>query len=328
MRKKNNVARKFRWGILGTGGMAKNFAEALAIIPDAELFAVGSRNYNTAEEFAKIYNVPKAYGNYKDLAEDDSVDAVYISTPNKSHKDNSLLCLQSQKHVLCEKPFTTNAYEAQEVITCARKNKLFLMEAMWTRFLPAIVKLRGLLANGTLGEVRMLFADFGFQADFNPKGRILNPELGGGSLLDVGIYTVSFASMVFGTPDKVSSLASFGATAVDEQGGYILGYPGNQLAVLSSTVKVATPQKATIVGTQGCIEIERFWYATKMLIKIKGQEPEVIELPIEGNGYNYQAEEVMNCVRQGKLESDIISLDESLSIMRTIDKIRESWVGL
>ena len=320
------MARKFKWGILGTGVMAKNFAQGLAIIPHAELIAVGSRNRKTAEEFAKAYNVPRAYGAYKDLAEDDSVDAIYISTPNSYHKDNSLLCLQSQKHVLCEKPFTTNAYEAQEVITCARKNKLFLMEAMWTRFLPAIVRLRELIANGTLGEPSMLFADFGFQGDRNPKGRILNPELGGGSLLDVGIYTVSFASMVLGTPDKVSSLASFGGTGVDEQGGYILGYPGNQLAILSSTVRVTTPQNATIVGTQGCIEIERFWYATKMLIKIKGREPEVIELPIEGNGYNYEAQEVMNCVREGKLESDVIPLDESLSIMRTIDKIRESWV--
>ena len=325
MKKGDNVARKFRWGILGTGVMAKNFAEGLAIIPDAELVAVGSRNCNTAEEFAKTYNVPRAYSSYKDLAEDDSVDAVYISTPNTYHKDNSLLCLQSQKHVLCEKPFTINAYEAEEVIICARKNKLFLMEAMWTRFLPTIVKLRGLLTDGVIGEVRMLFADFGFQGDCNPKGRLLNPELGGGSLLDVGVYTLSFTSMVLGTPDRVCSLASFGATGIDEQGGYILGYPGGQLAVLASAMRVMTPQSATIVGTEGYIQIERFWYATKMLMNAKGRDPEVIELPIEGNGYNYEAQEVMNCVCEGKLESDVISLDESLSIIRIMDKIREQW---
>lgn len=318
MKKQNNVARKFRWGILGTGGMAKNFAEALAIIPDAELVAIGSRNCNTAEEFAKAYNVPRAYGSYKDLVEDDSVDAVYISTPNKSHKDDSLLCLQSQKHVLCEKPFTTNAYEAEEVIICARKNKLFLMEAMWTRFLPAIVKLRHLLTGGVIGEVRMLFADMSYKGD-------LNPEIGRGSLLDLGVYTVSFASMLFGTPDRVCSMASFGTTGVDEQAGYILGYPGDQLAVLSSTLRLTTPKNATIVGTEGCIQVEHFWSATKMLIEIKGREPEVIKLPIEGNGYNYQAQEVMNCVSEGKLESDVISLDESLSIMQTMDKIRKSW---
>lgn len=319
MRKQNNASRKFRWGILGTGGMAKKFAEALAIIPDADLVAVGSRNCNTAEEFAKTYNVPRAYGTYKDLAEDDSVDAVYISTPNKYHKDNSLLCLQSQKHVLCEKPFTTNTYEAEEVIICARKNKLFLMEAMWTRFLPAIVKLRQLLTDGLIGEVRMLFADMSYQGD-------LNPEIGRGSLLDLGVYTVSFASMLLGTPDRVCSLASFGTTGVDEQGGYILGYPRDQLAVLSSTLRLTTPRNATIVGTEGYIQIERFWYATKMLMTIQGREPEIIKLPIEGNGYNYEAQEVMNCIRKGKLESDVISLDESLSIMQTIDKIRENCV--
>ena len=263
--------------------------------------------------------MPRAYGCYKDLAEDDSVDAVYISTPNRYHKDNSLLCLQSQKHVLCEKPFTTNAYEAEEIIICARENKLFLMEAMWTRFLPAIVKLRQLLTDGVIGEVRMLFADMSYKGD-------LNPEIGRGSLLDLGVYAVSFASMLFGTPDRVCSMASFGTTGVDEQAGYILGYPGDQLAVLSSTLRLTTPKNATIVGTEGCIQVEHFWSATKMLIEIKGQEPEAIELPIEGNGYNYQAQEVMNCINEGKLESDVISLDESLSIMQTIDKIRENWV--
>lgn len=319
------MAKNFRWGILGTGVMAKNFAKALAIIPDADLVAVGSRNHNTAKDFAKTYNVSKAYGAYEYLAEDNNVDAIYISTPNTYHKDNSLLCLQSQKHVLCEKPFTINAYEAEEVIRCAKKNKLFIMEGMWTRFLPAMVKVKNLLSDGVIGEVRMVFADFGFQGNCNPEGRLLSPKLGGGSLLDVGVYTLSFSSMVLGTPDKVCSMASFGTTAVDEQAGYILSYAGGQLAVHASALRVTTPQSATIIGTEGYIQIQRFWCARKILVKKAGQNTEIMEFPIGGNGYHYEAEEVMNCVREGKLESHIMPLNESLSIMQTMDEIRRQW---
>ena len=322
------MAQNPKWGILGTGVMAQNFAKALAIIPDADLVAVGSRNHNTAKDFAKKYNVSKAYGAYEDLAEDNNVDAIYISTPNIYHKDNSLLCLQSQKHVLCEKPFTINAYEAEEVIRCAKKNKLFLMEGMWTRFLPAIVRVRNLLSNGVIGEVRMLFADFGFQGNCNPEGRLLNPELGGGSLLDVGVYALSFSSMVFGAPDRVHGIANFGTTGVDEQAGYILGYAGGQIAVHASALGLTTPQSATIIGTEGSIKIERFWCARRILVEKAraGKNTETIEeFPIEGNGYHYEAQEVINCIRKGKLESHIMPLNESLSVMQTMDEIRRQW---
>jgi dihydrodiol dehydrogenase / D-xylose 1-dehydrogenase (NADP) len=319
------MTQKFRWGILGTGVMARKFAEGLATIPDAEVVAVGSRSTNSANNFANTYKVPNAYNTYNALAEDSNVDAVYVSTPNTFHKNDSLLCLQSQKNVLCEKPFCINAYEAKEIIVCARKNGLFLMEAMWTRFLPAITELRRLLSSSVIGEVRMLFADFGFEGDYNPQKRLLNPELGGGSLLDVGVYTLSFSSMILGTPNKVCSIGTFGETGVDEQSSYILGYPGGQQAILASGIKMTTPQIATIVGTEGYIQVERFWYANKILVVAKGNEPEILEIPIKGNGYNYEAQEVMNCVREGKLESNVMPLDESLSIMSVMDQIREQW---
>jgi len=317
---------KIRWGILGTGKIARKFAAGLAAVPDAALVAVGSRTQDSADRFAGLFRVPHCHGSYEALAADPDVDAVYIATLHPFHAANSLFCLNAGKAVLCEKPFTMNAREAADVIRTARGRKLFLMEAMWTRFLPVVARVREWLRAGAIGEVLMLTADFGFRAEFDRRSRVFDPALGGGALLDVGIYPISFASMVFGgPPDRIASLAHLGQTGVDEEAGIVLGYSGGRLAVLHTAVRVNTPGEACIMGTAGMIRIPaRFWCATTVSLLAGGNE-ERIEIPLDGNGYNYEAAEVGRCLREGRLESDVMPLDESLSIMQTLDRIREQW---
>jgi predicted dehydrogenase len=317
---------KIRWGILSTGRIAKQFAEGLSVLPDAEIVAVGSRAQETADAFGDKFGVSHRHAGYEALAADPDVDVIYIGTPHPFHKENSLLCLQASKAVLCEKPFTINAGEAAEVVTLAREKGLFLMEAMWARTIPIIVRLRDLLAEGTIGEVRMLTADLGFRSKFDPKSRLFDPELGGGALLDVGIYPISFASMVLGTPSRIASMATMGQTGVDEQAGIVFGYDGGQLAVLHTALQTSTTIEATVMGTKGKIRIHSPWfYGTTLTLSIEGRDDEVISLPYEGNGYNFEATEVMRCLREGKLESDVMPLDETMAIMQTLDTIRAQW---
>jgi predicted dehydrogenase len=318
---------KIRWGILGTGVIAHKFADGLSALPDAQLVAVGSRSQSTAARFGDEYGVPNRHASYEGLVTDPAVDVIYVSTPHPLHKDNMLLCLAAGKAVLCEKPFTINAHEAETVIRLAREQGLFLMEAMWTRFLPAVVKAREFLMEGVIGEVRMVQADFGFRAEVDPQHRLLNPNLGGGALLDVGVYTVSLASMVFGQqPAEIASQVYLGNTGVDELSGTIFRYHNGQIAVLSSSLQVNTPHDALIVGTKGNIRIHRpFWQTDGMTLSINGHPDQVMNLPRQGNGYNYEAAEVMACLRAGKRESSVMPLDETLAILQTLDHIRALW---
>jgi len=317
---------KIRWGILSTGRIAGKFATGLAAIPDAELVAVGSRSQESADRFGDEHNVLRRHPSYEALANDPVVDAIYVATPHPFHKDNAMLCLEAGKAVLCEKPFAMNAQEAEEAIRCARENKRFLMEAMWTRFIPANVKVRELLAENAIGDVRMVHAKFCFRSGWNPEGRLLNPKLGGGGLLDVGIYTVSYASMIMGRqPDRIVSLADIGETGVDEQASMVFGYDGGELATLTCAVRTRTRHDALISGTDGFIEVhEPFWHSQGLTL-VTGEGEETFEIPHDDNGYQYEAMEVMRCLRAGKLESDVMPLDETHAIMKTLDRIREQW---
>ncbi|MCL4876063.1 MAG: Gfo/Idh/MocA family oxidoreductase [Anaerolineae bacterium] len=318
---------KIRWGILGTGMIAHKFAEGLRVLPDAVLTAIGSRSQAAADRFGDAFDVPHRHATYQDLASDSEVDVIYVSSPHPMHKEDTLLCLEAGKAVLCEKPFTMNSQESEAVIRAARERGLFLMEAMWTRYLPAVVRARQLLAEGVIGEVRMVQADFGFRAEVDPKHRLLNPDLGGGALLDVGIYTVSLASMVFGQqPAEINSQVYLGSTGVDELSGTIFRYPAGQIAVLSSSLQINTPHDAVIIGTKGSIRIHpSFWCTDGMTLTLDGQPEQVMNLPRVGNGYNYEAAEVMACLRAGKRESEVMPLDETLAIMQTLDRIRALW---
>ena len=317
---------KFRWGILGTGAIARQFVRGLCSVPEAEVFAVGSRSEASAAKFADKNNIPRGHASYEDLASDPDVDVVYIATPHPHHAENAALCLQAGKAVLCEKPFCVNAAEAEQVVELAREKRLFIMEGMWTRFFPLMEEVRRLVSQRALGEVRMLNADFGFRADLDPASRLFDQKLGGGALLDVGVYCVSFASMILGQPSGSVGLSHLGETGVDEQASIVLEHEGGRLANLSIGIRTATPQEATVMGTEGYVRIHAPWWRPKsMTIYRPGEESETVEAPVSGNGFNYEAAEVIRCLKAGKTESDVMPLDETISVMRTMDSIRAAW---
>jgi predicted dehydrogenase len=319
------MAEKIRWGLLSTARIAGNFAAGLAALPDAEIVAVGSRSQESADQFADRLNIPRRHSSYEALAHDPDVDVIYIGTPHPLHAENTLLCLEAGKHVLCEKPFALNTAQAERMVDTARRQQRFLMEAMWTRFQPAWVRIREIIAAGTIGEVRMLLADFGFRTDWNPEGRLLNPALGGGGLLDVGIYPITLAAMLFGQPEQITSAAHLGETGVDEQGAVILAYNGGQLASLTFGVRTKTPMVATICGTEGSIHVPAPWWKAQKFVLTVGDKNETHDFPFIANGYEYEAAEVGRCIRQGQLESAVMPLDETLANLRVLDQIRAQW---
>ncbi len=319
--------RPLRWGIIGTGQIAKHFARGLQAVSDAELLAVGSRAIDTANTFADAFSVPRRYGSYAELVADPDVDVVYVSTPHQDHKASTLLCLDAGKPVLCEKPFAINVGEAREMVEAARARNLFLMEAMWTRFRPTMVKVRELIDGGALGEVRFLSANIGWKSNFDPQFRLYNPDLGGGALLDGGVYPVSFASMVLGAPSAIASVASLGETGVDEQEAIALAYPSGAVASLGVTIQASPISIGLILGTEGRIEIHHDWHRPEGLTFTPyGGEAQRFDYPqTEGNGYQYEAIEVGRCLREGLLESPVMPLNESLQIMTTMDTLRAQW---
>jgi predicted dehydrogenase len=319
------MGNKTRWGIISTGSIAKTFATGLKSVENAELVAVASRTQQKAEAFGDQFAVPRRHGSYEALAEDDDVDVVYVATPHPMHHPNTLLCLRAGKAVLCEKPFAVNAGQAGEMIDLAQEKGLFLMEAMWTRFLPTLVRTRELLSNNAIGQVQMVCADFAFRAGWNPQSRLLNPALAGGGLLDVGVYCVSLASMVLGEPKRITGLAHLGETGVDEQSAVVMGYDAGRLAVAVSGVRMSTPHEAMIIGTEGRIRLHSPWWRGTRLTLSAGGKDETFDLPFKGNGYTHEAEEVGRCLAAGKRESDIMPLNETLAIMNTLDRIRAQW---
>lgn len=318
--------RKIRWGIMGTGTIANSFVQGLCVLEDAELYAVASRSIEKAKEFGIRHSAVKCYGSYEELVGDKDIDVIYIATPNTSHKGDILLCLNNGKSVLCEKPLTINAREAEEVIELARKKNLFLMEAMWTRFFPIMKQVKTWLDQGAIGDLRMLTADFGFRREGAAEDRKVSPLRGGGALLDVGIYPISFSSWVFGKyPTHTTGLTSLYETGVDQQSTMLLGYDKGEMAVLSCAINTPTPKEARIIGNKGSIYIPNFSRATKATLAIIGEEEVTVEIPLEGNGYNYEAAAVTECLQRGNTESSIMPLEESLSIMKVMDELRRQW---
>jgi predicted dehydrogenase len=319
---------KLSWAVLGTGKIANRFAAALNNIPEtAEFLAIGSRSQETADAFGDRYNIPRRYDSYEKVAADPDVDIVYIGTPGVFHLRDVSMCLEAGKHVLCEKAFTINAGEAQQLIDLAREKQLFLMEAMWTRFFPIHVKIREILSAGIIGKVNGITINFLAKPPFDLKNRFFDLNLGAGVLLDTASYGVSWASSLFGEPEAVTGLAVFGESGADYQTSMVLRYPGGQLVSLMSSQISYDDKNAVIFGTDGKIVVHDPWYKpTRMTIYVEGKEPEEIAMPLgKYNGYEYEAMEVMNCIRAGKLESDVIPLDETLSILKTLDQVRQQW---
>jgi len=315
-----------RWGIISAGVIAHKFAANLQKLKDARVAAVAASSLERAESFAGRHGIPKAYGSYREMCQDPDIDAVYISTIHTLHRENALLCLEHGKPVLCEKPFALNAAQAREMVQKAREKKLFLMEAMWTRFMPAFQKAMGWIRSGRIGEVRMLKADFGFRAAWKPELRLLNPEQAGGALLDVGVYPVSLASHIFGSqPSDISAQAHIGSTHVDEQTAMVFKYPDGRLALLSGAIRTRTPQQAFIMGTEGMIWMPGFWRG-RLAVMFRGRR-KLPAIALGPSGFQYEAAEAGKCISQGLTESPLMPLDETIAIMETMDRVREE-IGL
>jgi predicted dehydrogenase len=318
-----------RWGLMATGFIAQTFAKDLRLLPDTELVAVGSRTQATADRFAAEFGVPRAYGSYAELAADPEVDVVYVSPPHPGHLAATLLALEHGKAVLCEKPFAMDRAETQQMVDAARASNLFLMEAMWTRFLPHIARIREILAAGTLGEIVYVTAEHGQWFAQDAAHRLFAPVLGGGALLDLGIYPVSFAHFVLGPPRDITAVSTPAFTGVDGTTSMLMRYESGAHAVLTTTLAAASANPAAIYGTEARIEIDGTFYVPSSfrVVSRTGEVLETFTSPPEGRGMQYEAAEVNRCLREGLTESPLLPLDESLAIMGVLDEVR-AQIGL
>jgi len=325
------MSKQVRWGILGTGKIARAFATALRDIPDAVLAGVASRSQDKADAFAAEFNAEfhaesgktTAYGSYEALAAAGDIDLVYIATPHPQHAANALLVLEAGKGTLVEKAFTVNAREAEQVIALARSKRLFLMEAMWTRFLPALLEVKRIIASGEIGAVSQVVADFGFSASFGPEHRVFNPELGGGALLDLGIYPLSIAASLLGPVREVRAQAQIGPTGVDVQTGFTLRHEGGGMSVCSCSFLARTPGELTVSGTRGHVRMNTMFHRARTLtVALEDGSTRTIDTPYLGNGYVHEAIEAQRCFLAGLVESPGMTHDETLALMRVMDEIR------
>jgi len=357
------MANTVRWGILGTGIMAEAFVRGLADLPGAEASVVGSRDAERATRFTQRLSIPRSHGSYEALANDPGIDIVYIASPNVAHRDHGLLSLDAGKPILCEKPFALNTAQGREVVERARQQGLFCMEAMWTRFLPLMARLRDLIRDGIIGQVQMLSAQMGYPFIYDPKGRLFDPALGGGVLLDMGVYLVALAFDLLGPPDEVVGRCSKAETGVDDRFAALLGYADGRLATLSASLTGATSNDAVISGSEGLVRVhEPIYRPDRMtlcsvspirpgttgeggrLARIKGKTLvrsikrrigplfgmlasrwDRVVVPYDGSGYHYQAAEAMRCLREGLIESPTMPLDQTVAILEVMDRLRASW---
>jgi predicted dehydrogenase len=317
----------FSWGILGPGGIARAFAKDLTFLEGHTIGAVGSRSLANAQVFANDFG-GTAYGSYEELVNDSTIDAIYVATPHPAHHDNVILALNAGKPVLCEKPFAVNAAEAQAMVDAASHNKVALMEAMWARFLPHYAKVREIIASGVLGPILSIHADHGQRLADQNIPRLVDPHLAGGALLDLGIYPISFAHMILGNPLSISSSAVMTDKGVDAQTSMIFTYENGAHSVLTTTMIEQTPCRAVVAGLHGWLEIDRTFYNPASM-RVILNDGSVTQYPstYTGHGLREQAESFKRLVQSGKLESEILSWQDTIDIMKTMDAVREQ-IGL
>ncbi|MEU4655892.1 Gfo/Idh/MocA family oxidoreductase [Streptomyces sp. NPDC023723] len=318
---------KVRWGVLATGGMAATFTADLVDLPDAEVVAVASRTEASARAFAERFGIARAYGDWETLAHDADVDVVYVATPHAAHRAAAGRCLEAGRGVLCEKPFTLNAREAAELVALARDRGSFLMEAMWMYCNPLVRRLKALVDDGAVGEVRTIQADFGLAGPFPPAHRLRDPAQGGGALLDLGVYPVSFAQLLLGEPSGVTASATLSEEGVDLQTGALLSWENGALGALHCSIVGGTANSASITGSAGRIDVPNgFFFPDHFVLHRDGRDPEEFTAdPADGPraSLKHEAREVMRALRAGETESPLLPLDGTLAVMRTLDAIRE-----
>jgi dihydrodiol dehydrogenase / D-xylose 1-dehydrogenase (NADP) len=315
---------KINWGILGCGGIAQKFAQALQQTEGAVMYAAAARDGERAATFARQWGFEKSIAGYRALVSDPDVDIIYIATPHSYHYAHARLCLEAGKHVLCEKPITVNAGQLQELIKLARERKLFLMEALWTRFLPGIIKIKEMISAGVIGEVVTMDVDFGINIPYDAQHRIYNPLLAGGALLDIGIYPLFLALYLFGKPSVIKAHSLLNKNKIDLTTSIIAQSKSGTMCNLNSTTQANTPIKARISGTKGFIELEKWWFTpVDITLNIEGKDEEILKFPPISNGYEYEAMEAIRCLNDGKTESDIMPFAFSLMLMEQMDEIRK-----
>jgi predicted dehydrogenase len=315
------VSVEIRWGIVGPGRIAEKVVEDFAVVDGARAVAVASRSLGRAKDFAGRHGLPRAHGSYADLLADPEVDVVYVATPHPQHAAIASAAVRAGKALLVGKAFTATSAGAVEVVDLARSSGVFVMEAMWTRFQPAVVRLRELVADGAIGEVRAVQADLGVQKDFDPDDRMFSLELGGGALLDLGVYVVSFAQMLLGAPDRVAVAGSLFPTGVDAEASLLLGYADGRSATLTTSLRHALPGQARVFGTDGWIDVlPRFHHPQTIVLHRQGREPETIVRPQLGGGYAHELIEVGECLRAGRTESAVMPLDDTLAVQQVLQE--------
>ena len=315
------MSREIRWGVVGPGRIAENVVRDFAEVDGARVTAVASRSADRARQFADRHGIERAHGCYADVLADPDVDVLYVATPHPQHHAVALGALRAGKALLVEKAFTATLAGAREVVELSRETGVFTMEAMWTRFQPAVVRLRELVAEGAIGEVRSVQADLGVQRDFDPADRLFARELGGGALLDLGVYVVSFAQMVLGTPDSVTATGSRFETGVDAEASLLLGYADGRSATLMTSLRNALPGQARVYGTAGWIDVlPRFHHPQTIVLHRPGAEPEPITRPQLGTGYAHELIEVTECLRAGRSESAVMPLADTLAVQDVLEQ--------
>ncbi len=324
----SNNAVAFRWGIIGCGKIAQKFADDLMNVPGAVLHAVASRDLAKAQAFARPYDCPHAFGSYQEMVSSGLVDVIYIATPHAQHHENTLLCLEAGIPVLCEKAFAINASMVKEMIQKSQEKQVFLMEAIWTRFHPAIQQIESLIAADTIGKIVHIVADFGFLADYKPEERLFNPALTGGSLMDIGIYPLFISKLLLGKPTEVKAVGVLAPTGVDMNLSVAMAFGSGATASLFSTFAAQTDTTCTIYGTKGKIYIHsRFHETLGFTLQLTGEEPQSIATERLGWGYGYEALDVQRCLAENRVENDKLPLQFSLELMELMDEIRRQ-IGL
>jgi predicted dehydrogenase len=319
------MGKKYKWGILAPGKMAAKFTKGLRILDNVELYAVGSRDKSRAEQFASDHGFKKFYGSYEELTDDKEVDVIYIASPHSYHFEHTIMCLKNKKPVICEKAFALNSTEVKEMINEAEKKKVFLMEALWPPFQPIYRKTKEILLGGEPGKIIHLNSRFSFQAPYDPADRKFNMKLGGGSLLDIGIYPVIDALYFMGVPSDVIAKASFTETGSEDTISIVLSYDDGHMATLYSSFRTAGGIGCDILCENGNLLFSRGRDMSQRLnVVLNGKENKEYSLLPDGMGYQYEANEVMKCLDEGKLQSDIVPLSFSLNLMNTLDRIRQA----
>ena len=317
---------KVRWGILGCGRIARKFAADLRLVADAELTAIASRNQDTLELFAEDFPCKHLHNSYEGLVTNKKVDVIYVATPHSHHYEHTMLCLNHNKAVLCEKAFAINSRQAIEMVKIAREKKVFLMEALWTKFLPHYKKLQELLQQKTLGDIKSVLVNFGFNTSGNPAQRLFDPSLGGGTLLDIGIYNVFITISILGKPDSIEATMTPSSTGVDEQIAVLFKYNNGAMAQLFSSFVTNLPTQAEINGTGGSITLTTRFYEPSATIQLSKKIPYEREIiPVEkeaGFGYQYEARHVNECLKKGLTESPVMTHADTLLLMEILDRIR------